>query len=164
MKIGLSETSEAASSKTFEALAQVIRALAPEVCSISFHDFAADALWLSDDFLPPEDHQLVEDSLTGTVGGNSEITYGAHDGVRYAVAIPVRDSHGAVNGAVRLSIDSPANHLDARRAAESLEARLAPVLVCLAAEFERRGVLPSLPREDEQRAGRDRERAACGAI
>jgi EAL domain-containing protein (putative c-di-GMP-specific phosphodiesterase class I) len=148
VKIGLSETSEAASSKTFEALAQVIRALAPEVRSVSFHDFAADALWLSEDFLPPEDHQLVEDSLTGTVGGNSEITYGAHDGVCYAVAIPVRDSHGAVNGAVRLSIDS---QIIEGRAAESLEARLAPVLVCLAAEFERRGVLPSLPRDDERR-------------
>ena len=59
--IRLSDTAEAASSKTLEALAQVIRALAPEVCSVSFHDFAADALWLSEDFLLPEDHQLVED-------------------------------------------------------------------------------------------------------
>jgi EAL domain-containing protein (putative c-di-GMP-specific phosphodiesterase class I) len=144
VKIRLNDT---ASSETFEALAQVIRALAPEVCSVSFHDFAADALWLSEDFLLPEDHQLVEDSLSGTVEGNSEITYGAHDGVRYAIAIPVRDSRGRVNGAVRLSIDS---QIIDGRAAEPLEARLAPVLVVLAAEFERRGPLPSLPREDEQ--------------
>jgi EAL domain-containing protein (putative c-di-GMP-specific phosphodiesterase class I) len=142
----LSDTSQAASSKTLEALAQVIRALAPEVCSMSFHDFAADALWLSEDFLLPEDHQLVADSLSDRVTGNSEITYGAHDGARYAVAIPVRDSRGAVNGAVRLSIDS---QVVEGRAAEPLEARLAPVLVCLAAEFERRGTLPSLTREDE---------------
>lgn len=113
---------------------------------MSFHDFAADTLWLSEDFLLPEDHQLVEDSLSGTAQGTSEMIYGAHDGERYAVAIPVRDSHGGVNGAVRLSIDSQI--LDARTA-EPLELRLAPVLVCLAAEFERRGALPSLPREDQ---------------
>ena len=63
--IKLSDTAEAASSKTLAALAQVIRALAPEACSVSFHDFAADTLWLSEDFLLPEDHQLVEDSLWG---------------------------------------------------------------------------------------------------
>jgi EAL domain-containing protein (putative c-di-GMP-specific phosphodiesterase class I) len=144
--IRLSDTAEAASSKTLAALAQVIRALAPEVCSVSFHDFAADTLWLSEDFLLPEDHQLVHDSLSGSAGMASEMTVGAHDGERYAVAIPVRDPHGAVNGAVRLSIDSQV--IDGRTV-EPLELRLAPVWVCLAAEFERRGVLPSLPREDE---------------
>jgi len=123
-------------------LAQVIRALAPEVCSVSFHDFAADALWLSEDFLLPEDHQLVEDSLSGRVGGNSEITYGAHDGARYAVAIPVRNPKGGVNGVLRLSIDS---QIIDGRAAEPLETRLAPVLVCLAAEFERRVIKRQLP-------------------
>jgi EAL domain-containing protein (putative c-di-GMP-specific phosphodiesterase class I) len=150
VKIRLSDTAEAASSKTLEALAQVIRALAPEVCSVSFHDFAADALWLSEDFLLPEDHQLVEDSLSGTAEGKSEMIFGAHEGTRYAVAIPVRDSHGAVNGAVRLSIDS---QIVDGRAAESLESRLAPVLTCLAAEFERRVTLPSLPLEDQQQLG-----------
>jgi EAL domain-containing protein (putative c-di-GMP-specific phosphodiesterase class I) len=148
--IRLSDTAEAASSKTLAALAQVIRALAPEVCSVSFHDFAADTLWLSEDFLLPEDHRLVEDSLSGTTGSSMGIlgmTFGAHDGGRYAVAIPVRDGHGAVNGAVRLSIDSQVR--DAR-ISESLEARLAPVLVCLAAEFERRAGLPLLSREDEE--------------
>jgi EAL domain-containing protein (putative c-di-GMP-specific phosphodiesterase class I) len=145
--IRLSDTAEAASNKTFAALAQVIRALAPEVCGVSFHDFAADTLWLSEDFLLPEDHQLVEDSLSGTAEGSAEVTYGAQDGTRYSVAIPVRDSNGGVNGAVRLSIDSQV--VDARTG-ESLDSRLAPVLVCLAAEFERRGTLPSLPREDKE--------------
>ncbi len=153
--IKLSDTAEAASSKTLEALAQVIRALAPEVCSVSFHDFAGDTLWLSEDFLLPEDHQLVEESLSAnSEGSNSEgshshgsqeITYGERDGARYAVAIPVRDSYGGVNGAVRLSVDSQI--VDARTA-EPLASRLAPVFVCLAAEFERRGSLPSLPRAD----------------
>jgi hypothetical protein len=144
--IRLSDSAEAASSKTLAALAQVIRALAPEVCGVSFHDFAADTLWLSEDFLPPEDHQLVQDSLSGSSTGSSEMTIGARDGARYAVAIPVRDSHGGVNGAVRLSIDS---QIADPRSAERLDSRLAPVLVCLAAEFERRGALPSLPHGDE---------------
>ena len=43
----LTYAAEAASSKTLEALAQVIRALAPEVSGVSFHDFAADTLWMS---------------------------------------------------------------------------------------------------------------------
>ncbi len=147
MTIRVSDAVKAASSQTLAALAQVIRALAPEVCSVSFHDIAADTLWLSEDFLPPEDHQLVEDSLSGSTQGGSEMIYGEHDGAYYAVAIPVRDVHGRVNGAVRLSIDSLV--VDARTA-EPLEQRLAPVLVCLAAEFERRGVLPSLPQGDRE--------------
>ena len=150
VKVRLSDTAEAASSKTLEALAQVIRALAPEVCSVSFHDFAADALWLSEDFLLPEDHQLVEDSLSGTSAGKSEMIVGAREGARYTVAIPVRDSQGTVNGAVRLSIDT---HIDEDLPGEPLESRLAPVLTCLAAEFERRGSLPSLPLEDQQQLG-----------
>lgn len=147
MTISVSDAVKAASSQTLAALAQVIRALAPEVCSVSFHDFAADTLWLSEDFLPPEDHQLVEDSLSGSTQGGAEMIYGEHDGARYAVAIPVRDVHGRVNGAVRLSIDSLV--VDARTA-EPMEERLAPVMVCLAAEFERRGVLPSFPQGDRE--------------
>jgi EAL domain-containing protein (putative c-di-GMP-specific phosphodiesterase class I) len=143
--IQLKPTAEAASNQTLAALAQVIRALAPEVASVSFHDFAADTLWLSEDYLLPEDHQLVEDSLSDTDSPGPEMIFGARDGARYAVAIPVRDAHGGFNGAVRLGIDSA---IIDPRTAEPLEARLAPVLVCLAAEFERRGVLPSLPRED----------------
>jgi EAL domain-containing protein (putative c-di-GMP-specific phosphodiesterase class I) len=142
----LIDSAEAASNKALAALAQVIRALAPEVCGVSFHDFAADTLWLSEDFLPPEDHQLVEDSLSGRIKGSAEMLVGVHDGGRYAVAIPVRDARGGVNGAVRLSIDSQVIDM---RTEEPLEARLAPVLACLAAEFERRAGLPSLPKEDQ---------------
>jgi EAL domain-containing protein (putative c-di-GMP-specific phosphodiesterase class I) len=142
--IRLSDTAEAASSKTLAALAQLIRASAPQICGVSFHDIAAETLWLSEDFLLPEDHQLVEQSLAGVASGNTDMTYGANDGERYAIAIPVRDSRGCVNGALRVSVDS--QKLEA--AAESLESRLAPLLVCVAAELERRGTLPSLPRED----------------
>jgi EAL domain-containing protein (putative c-di-GMP-specific phosphodiesterase class I) len=125
----------AASNKMFDALAQVIRALAPEVVAVSFHDFAADTLWLSEDFLLPEDHQLVEDSLSSDVGGNLDAAYGSREDGHYAMAIPVRDAYGAVNGAIRLSVDSTV--VD-ERTAESLEQRLAPVFTCLAAEFSRR--------------------------
>jgi EAL domain-containing protein (putative c-di-GMP-specific phosphodiesterase class I) len=143
----LTYAAEAASSKTLEALAQVIRALAPEVSAVSFHDFAADTLWLSEDFLLPEDHQLVEDSLTNTKVGEMEATYAAREGGQYSVSIPVRDASGAINGAVRLSIDSGVTDT---RTGEPLEQRLAPVFTCLAAEFERRQAFPLMLTEDTQ--------------
>jgi len=143
----LTYAAETASNKTLEALAQVIRALAPEVSAVSFHDFAADTLWLSEDFLLPEDHQLVEDSLTNTKLGDTEATYAAREDGQYSVAIPIRDSSSSISGAVRLSID-PA--IVDTRTSEPLEERLAPVFSCLAAEFERRQAQPVVLREDTQ--------------
>lgn len=141
----VTETAEA-SSKTLDAFAAVIRALAPEVCSVSFHDVAADALLLSEDFLLPEDHQLVQECLANDTGVHT-IQYGTREGSRYSIAIPVRDACGEVNGAIRLSIDS---QVVDQRTAEPLEQRLAPVIVCLAAEFERRGAIPILPQADQR--------------
>jgi len=141
----LTYAAEAASGRTLEALAQVIRALAPEVTSVSFHDFAADTLWLSEDFLLPEDHQLVEDSLSSDSGGNLDVSYAPREDGNYSLAIPVRDSRGAINGAARLSIDASINDT---RSNESLEQKLAPVFVCLSAEFERRQGFPLLISED----------------
>jgi EAL domain-containing protein (putative c-di-GMP-specific phosphodiesterase class I) len=143
----LTYAAEAASGKTLEALAQVIRALAPEVTSVSFHDFAADTLWLSEDFLLPEDHQLVEDSISSDSGGNLEVTYAPREDGTYSIAIPVRDASGAINGAVRLSIDAAIRDT---RTDETLEQKLAPVFVCLSAEFERRQGFPLLITEDTQ--------------
>ena len=134
------------SNKTLEALAQVIRALAPEVCGVSFHDFGADTLWMSEGFLPPEDHKLVEDSISVDTG-SGEIAYAEREDGRYAMAIPVLDSLGGLAGVVRLAVDSQAA---AGVEGETLQARLAPVLVCLAAEFERRQGAPSLPHEGAQ--------------
>ena len=145
MTTNLTYAAEAASGRTLEALAQVIRALAPEVTSVSFHDFAADTLWLSEDFLLPEDHQLVEDSLSSDSGGNLDVSYAPRDDGNYSLAIPVRDSRGAINGAARLSIDASINDT---RSNESLEQKLAPVFVCLSAEFERRQGFPLLISED----------------
>jgi EAL domain-containing protein (putative c-di-GMP-specific phosphodiesterase class I) len=139
--------SAAASSKTLDAFAQLICALAPEVCSVSFHDFAADTLLLSEDFLLPEDHQLVQDCLARDDTGMHSIQYGTREGTRYSVAIPVRDARGEVVGAARLSIDS---QIADARTQEPLEQRLAPVMVCLAAEYERRQSPPAAPAGDEQ--------------
>jgi len=144
----VTESAEVASSKTLDAFAEVIRALAPEVCSVSFHDVAADTLLLSEDFLLPEDHQLVEECLSDTTGVHTQ--YGTREGSRYSIAIPVRDSCGEVNGAVRLSIDS---EIIDPRTAEPLEHRLAPVMLCLGAEFERRAAVPILPPTDERELG-----------
>ena len=140
-------SAEAASNKTLEALARVIRALAPEVDAISFHDFAAETLWLSEDFILPEDHKLVEDSMSSDAAGSLDVVYGEREDGHYSMAIPVRDADGAINGAVRLSID--AQNVDSRTR-EPLEHRLAPVFVCLAAEFERRVGFPLLISEESQ--------------
>ena len=80
----LTESAETASSKTLDAFAEVICALAPEVCSVSFHDFAADTLLLSEDFLLPEDHQLVEECLVRDQTGGYPIQYGPREGTRYS--------------------------------------------------------------------------------
>jgi EAL domain-containing protein (putative c-di-GMP-specific phosphodiesterase class I) len=149
----LTESAEAASSKTLDAFAEVICALAPEVCSVSFHDFAADTLLLSEDFLLPEDHQLVEECLVRDPAGGYPIHYGPREGARFSIAIPVRDARGEVNGAVRLTLDS---QIEDPRTREPLEQRLAPLMVCLAAEFERRRTAPLQPGTDEaQRAAID---------
>ncbi len=76
-----------------------------------------------------------------------EATYAAREDGQYSVSIPVRDSSGAINGAVRLSIDSG---IADTRTGEPLEQRLAPVFTCLAAEFERRQAFPLMLREDTQ--------------
>jgi EAL domain-containing protein (putative c-di-GMP-specific phosphodiesterase class I) len=145
--IRLSDAAEASSGQVLAALAQVIRAMAPEVSGVSFHDTAADTLWLSEDFLPPEDHQLVQQVLYDNAGDSGhEMTLGADQDGGYTIAIPVRDLQGCVNGAVRLSIDS---RIENARTAEPLQSRLAPLWVCVAAEFERRGALPRLPRADQ---------------
>src|SRR5580658_10478449 len=136
----LTESAQAASSKTLDAFAELICSLAPEVCSVSFHDFEADTLLLSEDFLLPEDHQLVEECLARDDTGLHSIQYGTRAGSRYSVAIPVRDPRGGVVGAVRLSIDS---QISDARTQEPLEQRLAPVMVCLAAEYDRRQSPPA---------------------
>jgi EAL domain-containing protein (putative c-di-GMP-specific phosphodiesterase class I) len=143
----LTESAETPTSKVLDAFAELIRALAPEVCSVSFHDVAADTLLLSEDFLLPEDHQLVEECLARDQSGVHSIQYGTREGSRYSIALPVRDARGEVNGAVRLSIDS---HITDPRTEEPLEQRLAPLMVCLAAEFDRRRALPELPASDEK--------------
>ena len=136
------------SRRTLEALAQVIRALAPEVSSVSFHDIAADTLWMSDDFLLPEDHQLVGHVLSRGARGAQAVKYGRNEDSRYSVAMTACDAEGMVNGAVRLSVDA---RVEDARVAEPLEQRLAPVLVCVAAELDRRQALPKLPGDDAER-------------
>ena len=126
--------------KTLEALAEVIRALASEVEGVSFHDFGADTLWMSEDFLKPEDHTLVEQSLSGDTG-NLSVSYAARDAGIMVMAIPVLDSLGSIAGVVRLTVDE-AQSLQQQ---EPLHLRLSPVLACLAAEFERRQSAPTLP-------------------
>ncbi len=136
------------SRRTLEALAQVIRALAPEVCGVSFHDVSAETLWMSDDFLLPEDHQLVGQLLARSLGGTQAVHYGRHIDSRYSVALSACDAEGLAHGAVRVSVDA---RIEDARVAEPLEQRLAPVLICVAAELERRQAMPHLPGDDAER-------------
>lgn len=126
--------------KTFEALAEVIHALASEVNGVSFHDFGADTLWMSEDFLLPEDHTLVEQSLAGAAE-TLHVRYAERDAGILVMAIPVLDSLGGIAGVVRLTVDQAQSLMQD----EPLHTRLNPVLACLAAEFERRQSAPSLP-------------------
>jgi EAL domain-containing protein (putative c-di-GMP-specific phosphodiesterase class I) len=125
--------------KTLEALAQVIRALASEVRGVSFHDFGADTLWMSEDFLLPEDHTLVEESLAGKA--ELGVSYAEREEGIVVMAIPVLDSLGGIAGVVRLTVDEAGS----TQQEEPLHTRLGPVLACVAAEFERRQSAPSLP-------------------
>ena len=139
----LTESAEAASSKTLDAFAQVIRALAPEVCSVSFHDFAAETLLLSDDYLLPEDHQLVEECLSSDAQGGTRSMTTALARAR-AIRWRSRCATHATKSTVRCG--SASIRKSSIREPPSLwRQRLAPVLVCLAAEFERRGAVPVLP-------------------
>jgi hypothetical protein len=61
-----------------------------EVVSVSFHDASGETLWLSEDFLLPEDHELVEDALANGRGGVAAIESEEKDDRRYVVVIPVR--------------------------------------------------------------------------
>lgn len=134
----MSDRNEAAweqdSAGAFCAFARLISSLSPEVCSVSFHDQAAETLWLSEDFLLPEDHRLVEDSLADREAVQG-MSYGEFEDARYAVALPIYDAHGDTCGAVRLTVDP---HVQHARALEPLEQRLSPLIKCLAAEYARR--------------------------
>jgi hypothetical protein len=75
---------------TLAAFAQVICALAPEVAGVSFHDVAAETLWLSEDFLLPEDHQLVGHALANSGDGSGGLHYGRNEPSGYSMAVAVR--------------------------------------------------------------------------
>lgn len=134
-------------SRTLEAFAQIVRALAPEVVSVSFHDASGETLWLSEDFLLPEDHELVEDALANGRGGVAAIESEEKDDRRYVVVIPVRLADGEICGAARLGLDPDCAEADG---IEALELRLAPLLLCLAAELGRTSRAPRGPVQDSR--------------
>ena len=133
-------TSKPSPPAAFDALARLIRALAPEVLNVSFHDFAATTLWSSDETLPPGQRELVEKTLLAMSGCSLPAAAG-----QYALTLPVLDSLGAIAGVVRLAIDGEGE--DATASAP-LITRLGPTLVCVAAEFERMVDRPHLPEAD----------------
>lgn len=125
--------------RTFNACAAILYALAPEVLGVSFHGRDGDPLWLSEDFLPPEDHQLIEESLALGRGTVARVDGALRGGGRHIVVIPLRIASGEICGAVRLSLDPQS---DGGAAVDPLEMRLSALLVCLSAEIERAGASP----------------------
>jgi len=139
MQTTLERLAVAATDRTFDAFAQIMRALAPEVAGISFHDRHGDALWLSEDFLPPEDHQLVEEALAQRRGTSASVAEVFPEERRHIVVMPLRTAVGEICGAARLSLDPDAG---CATAVDPLELRLAALLVCLSAQLERAAAIP----------------------
>jgi EAL domain-containing protein (putative c-di-GMP-specific phosphodiesterase class I) len=148
MKTSLEQTAAESSRKTLAAFAEIVRALAPEVLGASFHDAVGETLWLSEDFLLPEDHALVEDALAHGRGGAAVFDAEEKDERRYVVVIPVRGADGELRGAARLSLDPDSATAPA---VEPLELRLAPLFLCLAAEIERVAAVPRAATDDPVR-------------
>jgi EAL domain-containing protein (putative c-di-GMP-specific phosphodiesterase class I) len=148
MKTLMEQAAAESSRKTLAAFAEIVRALAPEVLDVSFHDAVGETLWLSEDFLLPEDHALVEDALAHNRGGAAAFDAEEKDERRYVVVIPVRSADGELRGAARLSLDP--DSADAP-AVEPLELRLAPLFLCLAAEIERAAAVPRAAGKDPAR-------------
>jgi EAL domain-containing protein (putative c-di-GMP-specific phosphodiesterase class I) len=142
------QSSAPSSRKTLAAFAEIVRALAPEVLGVSFHDAVGETLWLSEDFLLPEDHALVEDALAHGRGGAAAFDAEEKDERRYVVVIPVRGADGELRGAARLSVDPDSAEAPA---VEPLELRLAPLFLCLAAEMERTAAVPRAASDDTVR-------------
>jgi EAL domain-containing protein (putative c-di-GMP-specific phosphodiesterase class I) len=139
MKTTAEQIDSATTDRTFDAFAAILRALAPEVLGVSFHDRDGDALWLSEDFLPPEDHQLVEEALTQGRGTTASVDGSEREERRHIVVIPLRTAAGETCGAARLSLDPDAI---SGTAVDPLELRLAALFVCLSAEIERAAATP----------------------
>jgi len=140
----------ATTNRTFEACAAILYALAPEVLGVSFHGPDGDALWLSEDFLPPEDHQLIEEALAQGRGASARIDGVYRDEGRHIVVIPLRSGSGEICGAARLSLDPTAEE---GAAVDPLEMRLSALFVCLSAEVERACASPRGAPVDPARRG-----------
>ena len=123
------------SASTLESYARILRSLGPEVFSLSIHDRTAETLWLSEDFLLPEDHALVEECVSAGATVHAEIEGEPGEGCRSVIAIPLRAAAGGCAGAVRVGVDAMQSPV--KSAAAPLEQRFAPLLPALAARVAR---------------------------
>jgi len=136
--------------RTLAAFAEIVRALVPEVLSVSFHDARAETLWLSEDFLLPEDHALVEAAMANGDAATAVFDAEEKDERRYVVVIPLRTPEGEVCGAVRLGVDPDSAET---LAPASLGLRLAPLFLCVSEEFARANCGPRRSVQDAERLG-----------
>jgi EAL domain-containing protein (putative c-di-GMP-specific phosphodiesterase class I) len=134
--------------RTLAAFAEIIRALVPQVLSVSFHDARGETLWLSEDFLLPEDHDLVEAALGRGEGATAVFDADEKDERRYVVVMPLRTPEREVCGAVRLGVDPDSAET---LGPASLGLRLAPLFLCVSVEFARANCGPRRSAQDAER-------------
>lgn len=136
----------------FAAYAELARGLVPEVASVSIHDAKGAPLWLSADFLAPEEHERIAAILRGPVEA-AACHYDLLGGGRMRAAFRVTTSDGRTVGALLLGIDLQSGEY---AGGAPLERRMAALLTCLAVALDGlpehrhridRGVLDDSPDE-----------------
>jgi EAL domain-containing protein (putative c-di-GMP-specific phosphodiesterase class I) len=130
------------------AFAEIVRALVPEVLSVSFHDARGETLWLSEDFLLPEDHDLVEAAMGNGKGATAVFDAEEKDERRYVLVMPLRTPEAEVCGAVRLGVDPDSAETVTLA---SLGLRLAPLFLCVSMEFSRANCGPRRSVQEAER-------------
>ncbi len=129
--------------ETFEAFAAAVRGLVPELVQLSIHDVTGQPLWMSADYLRPEDHALVSEVLQEFAVGNIDRDYVVRDDARILAPINLQARHGPEGlegpsvGVALLELSSvPRDGWPLRRLAERLQVVLWYLGVQLGTEHE----------------------------
>ena len=132
--------------QTFEAFAAAVRGLVPELLQLSIHDVSGQPLWMSADYLRPEDDALVSEVLQEFAVGNMDRDYVVRDDARILAPINLQaraGPHGIDGPSVGIALlelgSVPRDGWPMRRLAE----RLQVVLWCLGVQIAAEGPLPS---------------------
>jgi EAL domain-containing protein (putative c-di-GMP-specific phosphodiesterase class I) len=124
--------------QVFEGYAAGFRGLVPELMQLSIHDATGQAVWMSADYLRPEDHALVFEALQEFSTGSFERDYVVRDDARILATLNLPGPRSASQGVVLLELASvPRDGWPLRRLGERVEV----LLNCLGVELARRAPL-----------------------